>query len=324
MKQARNKNKKLIEQVCNILQSQRYAERTQQTYIDWIQRFLQFHSKCAPKNLTEVEVKVFLSHLAVDLNAAASTQNQALSAILFLFRHVLDQPLNSDFKELRVHVNREVPTILSVDNVDRLFQQLRGTNQLIAKLLYGTGMRLNECISLRVRDIDFKKSKIIIRDFEGTSKRTTLLPQKIQPLLKAHLLLTQQLHQDDLAQGNGATELPVTLIRKYPNAAHEWKWQYVFPGKKRIIDPEDGQLKTSHINSSGLQKAINLAGQNANIPEPISTQTLRHSFAAHLLKNGYDIHIVQKLLGHKDIKSTMVYMRLIDEDAIRIRSPLDH
>ena len=317
------KPKKLLEQVRDTLRIKHYSYRTEQTYIEWIRRFILFHNKRHPKDMAEPEVEAFLTHLAIQRHVAASTQNQALCAILFLYRHVLKHPLSASIEAVRARPSKHLPTVLSVDEVNRLFLHLKGTNQLLAKLLYGTGMRLNEGIRLRVKDIDFDQSKIIVRQPKGNRDRTTVLPQTLQPLLKAQILQTQQLHQDDLAQGHGVVYLPHALARKYPQADREWMWQFVFPAKKRATDPRDSQIKRHHLDSSVLQRAIKPAAAQANISKKVSCHTLRHSFATHLLQNGYDIRTVQELLGHKDVKTTMIYTHVLNNGPLGVRSPLD-
>ncbi|NJN24422.1 MAG: integron integrase, partial [Acaryochloridaceae cyanobacterium RL_2_7] len=233
-----------------------YSYRTEQSYLEWIRRFILFHGKRHPKDMAEAEVESFLTHLAIDKNVAASTQNQALSAILFLYRHVLKQPLNETIEAVRARPSQYLPTVLSVSEARLLLQNLQGTPQLLAKLLYGTGMRLSEGVRLRVKDIDFEQSKIIVREPKGNQDRTTVLPQSIQSLLQAQLLQTQQLHQDDLAQGYGSVYLPYALARKYPQADQDWIWQFVFPALNRAIDPRDGKAKRHHIDGRVLQRAI--------------------------------------------------------------------
>ena len=317
------KTKKLLEQVRDTLRIKHYSYRTEQTYLEWIRRFILFHHKRHPKDMAEPEVEAFLGHLAIQKNVAASTQNQALCAIIFLYRHVLKQPLSDSIDAVRARPSQYLPTVLSKDEIHHLFLYLNGTNQLLAKLLYGTGMRLNEGMRLRVKHIDFDQSRIIVREPKGNHDRTTVLPQTLQPLLKAQLLQTQQLHQDDLAQGYGAVHLPHALATKYPDADHEWIWQFVFPAKKRAIDPRDGQIKRHHLDPSVLQRAIKLANSQAKISKKVSCHTLRHSFATHLLENGYDIRTVQELLGHKDVKTTMIYTHVLNKGALGVRSPLD-
>ena len=317
------KPKKLLDQVRDTLRIKHYSYRTEQTYLTWIRRFILFHNKRHPREMSEPEVEAFLSHLALDKHVAASTQNQALCALIFLYRQVLKQPLSDSIEAVRARSSQYLPTVLSHAEIQQLFLHLTGTKQLLAKLLYGTGMRLSEGIRLRVKDIDFDQSTIIVREPKGNRDRTTVLPQTLIPLLQAQLQTTQQLHKDDLAQGFGCVYLPHALQRKYPQAEQEWQWQFVFPAKKRSTDPRDGRIKRHHLDSSTLQRAIKPAAQQANIHKKVSCHTLRHSFATHLLENGYDIRTVQELLGHKDLKTTMIYTHVLNKGTLGVRSPLD-
>ena len=300
-----------------------YALRTEEAYVQWIRRFMLFYGKRHPKEMAEPEVERFLTHLAVQENAAASTQNQALSALLFLYRHVLKQPLNASIVAVRAKRSKHLPTVLTVEEVQRLLQSMIGTQQLVAKLLYGSGLRLTEGLCLRVNDIDFGQSQIIVRDDKGNRDRVTILPHSITPILQAHILQVKQIHQDDLAAGYGAVYLPDALERKYPQANREWIWQYVFPARKLSVDPHSGQTRRHHLSNSVLQKSVKQAAKRAQIDKKVGSHTLRHSFATHLLQNGYDIHIVQELMGHKDVKTTMVYTHVMNPGGLGVRSPLD-
>ena len=318
-----SKPKKLLDQVRDALRVKHYAYRTEESYVQWIRRFILFHNKQHPKDMGEAEVEAFLTHLAVDGNVASSTQNQALSALIFLYRYVLKQPLDQTIDAVRAKRSQHLPTVLTVDEVQRLLQALEGTQQLLAKLLYGSGLRVKEGLRLRVKDVDFGQSQIIVRDAKGNRDRITMLPQRISELLKAHLVQIKQLHQDDLAQGYGTVYLPYALDRKYPSAEREWIWQYIFPSKRRSIDPRSGKEQRHHLDDSFLQRSLKKAAHQAQIPKKVSCHTLRHSFATHLLQNGYDIRTVQELLGHKDVKTTMIYTHVLNRGKIGVRSPLD-
>jgi len=317
------KPKKLLDQVREALRVKHYAYRTEESYVQWIRRYILFHDKRHPKDMGATEVEAFLTHLALQGNVAASTQNQALSALLFLYRYVLKQPLGEEVDAVRARPSQHLPTVLTVEEVQGLLQHLEGLHQLLAKLLYGSGMRIKEGLRLRVKDLDFGQSQILVRDTKGNRDRVTILPNKIAELLQAHLVQVKQTHQDDLAQGYGAVYLPHALARKYPNAEREWIWQYVFPAKKRGIDPRSGEVRRHHLDDGFLQRALKRAAEQAEIPKKVSCHTLRHSFATHLLEKGYDIRTVQELLGHKDVKTTMIYTHVLNRGGLGVISPLD-
>lgn len=317
------KPRKLLEQVSDLMRVKHYSYRTEQTYIHWIRRFIIFHNKRHPLDMGEAEIEAFLTHLAVNRRVAASTQNQALCSIIFLYRYILKRPLSQTIESVRARPSSHLPTVLSPSEVQSLFRHLEGIHQLIAKLLYGSGMRLSEGLRLRVKDLDFARSQIIVRNPKGNRDRITILPQSIQSLLKAQLLQAQQLHNNDLSQGYGSVYLPFALAQKYPSADREWIWQYVFPSTKRSIDPRSGTTRRHHLSDSPLQRAIKQATQHAKITKKVSCHTLRHSFATHLLENGYDIRTVQELLGHKDLKTTMIYTHVLNKGTLGVRSPLD-
>jgi integron integrase len=316
-------SKKLLEQVSDALRVKHYAYRTEQSYLDWIRRYILFHNKRHPKDMAEPEVEAFLTHLAVEGNVAASTQNQALSALLFLYRYVLKQPLSESVDAVRARQSKHLPTVLTPQEIQKLLQLLEGIHQLLAKLLYGSGLRIKEALRLRVKDLDFAHNQIIIRDAKGNKDRITMLPQSIAEQLQAHLVQVKQTHIDDLALGYGAVYLPFALERKYPNANREWMWQYIFPAKQRSLDPRSDQIRRHHLDDAALQRSLKLAAQHAQIDKKVSCHTLRHSFATHLLQNGYDIRTVQELLGHKDVKTTMIYTHVLNQGGLGVRSPLD-
>jgi integron integrase len=315
--------KKLLDQVHDALRVKHYAYSTEESYVQWIRRYILFHNKRHPKDMAAPEVQAFLTHLAVKDNVAASTQNQALSALLFLYRQVLNQPLPASIDAVRARQSRHVPTVLTPEEVQQVLKHLEGTHQLLAKLLYGAGLRVKEALRLRVKDIDFAQSQLIIRDAKGNKDRLTVLPQSLIEPLRAHLIQVKQIFQDDLALGYGSVYLPFALTRKYPNANREWKWQYVFPSKQRAIDPRSNTIRRHHLDDGVLGRSLKQATRSAQIQKNVTCHTFRHSFATHLLQNGYDIRTVQELLGHKDVKTTMIYTHVLNKGGLGVRSPLD-
>jgi integron integrase len=269
------------------------------------------------------EVNAFLTHLAVIENVAASTQNQALCAILFLYREVLQQELDLNLNAVRAKRPHYLPTVLTVDEVMAILKQISGVYQIIAKLLYGCGLRLNEALELRVKDLDFAQKQITVRDGKGMESRVTMLPSSIIEPLKEHLQRIKRMHQQDLEHGYGSVYLPFALDRKYSNAAKEWIWQYVFPSNRIAKDPRSEIMRRHHLHESGLQKEVKQAVRIAKIEKRVSCHTFRHSFATHLLQNGYDIRTVQELLGHKDVKTTMIYTHVLNRGGRGVQSPLD-
>jgi integron integrase len=314
---------KLLDQVRDAIRLKHYSIRTEQAYVDWIKRYILFHHKRHPKDMGSAEIEAFLTHLAVEQNVAASTQNQALSALLFLYRHVLKKDLEGPIDSVRAKKPKRLPTVLTKQETFKVMGFLSGTQQLMAKLLYGSGLRLLECIRLRVKDVDFAQHQIVVRDAKGHKDRVTMLPETVMTPLQEHLRHVKTVHDSDLAQGYGSVYLPYALERKYPNAHREWIWQYVFPASKRSKDPRTGAVRRHHVHESGLQKAVRKAAQRAGIDKHISCHTFRHSFATHLLENGYDIRTIQELLGHKDVKTTMIYTHVLNRGGLAVRSPLD-
>jgi len=305
------------------LQAQHYSFRTEKTYIDWCRRFILFHDKRHPKDMGVAEVEDFITHLATKRKVAASTQNQALSAIIFLYKEVLKQPLEP-VTAVRARKPKRLPTVLTKDEVMRVINAMSGTPQLMAKLLYGSGLRISECIRLRVKDIDFGQHCLTVRDGKGEKDRITMLPASLLIPLQEHIRRVKQVHEKDLKNGFGTVYLPNALEKKFPNANREWAWQYVFPGKSITPDPRSGLQRRHHIADSSLQKAVRAAANLAGITDkPVSCHTFRHSFATHLLQNGYDIRTVQELLGHKDVKTTMIYTHVLQRGGLAVRSPLD-
>jgi len=308
-----------------------YAYSTEKSYVDWIKRYINFHAPAHPASLGAEGIRAFVASLAAR-DLAPSTRNQALGAVLFLYRHVLRAAISSEglaseaTRDLTARPDKRIPTVLSRDEIQRLFSALPiGASQLIARLLYGTGLRVSEGLGLRVKDIDFDQNQIIARDTKGNEDRVTMLPSSLVPPLRQQLDRARQLHAFDLAHGHGQVDLPGALRRKYPNADAEWHWQYVFPSERLARDPRDpaGPLFRHHLHESGLQRAIHAAARLAGINKLVGPQTLRHSFATHLLEAHYDIRTVQTLLGHKDVKTTMIYTHVLRQGAGAVRSPLD-
>ena len=314
---------KLMEQVHGKLRELHYSYRTEQTYSDWIRRFILFHHKTHPSQMGAKEVEEFLSHLAVDRKVSASTQNQAKSAILFLYKDVLDIKLPWLENVTQAKAPQRLPVVLSIPEVHSILSNMEGTWWLMASLLYGTGLRLMECARLRVKDIDFGMGQIVVRDGKGFKDRVTMLPESLVEKLKAHLARVEKQHKRDLEEGAGCAWLPQGLPRKYPHAAKEWGWQYVFPSRNLSADPESGVMRRHHVDPKGLQRAFRRAVQHSGIVKPASPHSLRHSFATHLLQAGYDIRTVQELLGHKDVSTTMIYTHVLNRGGKGVRSPLD-
>ncbi|MBW4541379.1 MAG: integron integrase [Myxacorys chilensis ATA2-1-KO14] len=315
--------RKLIEQVSDLLRVKHYSYRTEQTYIQWIRRYILFHNKTHPKEMGSPEIKAFLTHLAVQEQVAASTQNQALSAILFLYREVLRQELDASIDAVRAKQSRYLPTVLTKDEVRDVIGNLSGVYQLVVQVLYGSGVRLNEGLNIRIKDLDFAQQQIIVRTPKGVESRVTMLPTSLNEPLQEHLRRVRRLHQQDLAQGHGAVHLPYALARKYPSAERSWVWQFVFPSDRRCRDPRSEQINRYHLHESGVQKALKQAVFAARIQKRVGCHTFRHSFATHLLEAGYDIRTVQELLGHKDVKTTMIYTHVLNRGGRGVRSPLD-
>ena len=314
--------KKLLDQMRDVLQTQHYSVRTEDAYVNWARCFILFHQKRHPQEMGTAEIEAFLTHLAVERHVAASTQNQALSALLFLYKAVLRQEVES-VDAVRARKPTRLPTVLTKPEVLRVLHAMVGVPQLMAKLLYGSGVRALECVRLRVKDVDFAQHMLLVRDGKGEKDRITMLPENVVAPLQEHLARAKQVHATDLAEGYGAVYLPYALERKYPNANREWGWQYVFPAKSRSVDPRTGAERRHHLDESSLQKAVRAAARLAGIDKPVTCHTFRHSFATHLLEAGYDIRTVQELLGHQDVKTTMIYTHVLNRGAKAVRSPLD-
>ena len=303
---SQDKAPKLLEQVREVIRTRHYSLRTEGTYLGWIRRFILFHGKRHPREMGRQEVQQFLSHLAVEGHVAASTQSQALSAILFLYQQVLKQDIGWLDEVVRAKQPHRVPVVLTQDEVAAVLRHLSGTTWIMATLLYGSGLRLMECLRLRVKDVDFFYNQIVVRDGKGRRDRVTMLPQNIKMPIQRHLQDVHQLHAQDLQAGAGHVYLPYALERKYPNANHEWVWQYVFPAAQPSRDPRTGIVRRHHVHKLVLQRAVQAAVRQASLSKEASCHTLRHSFATHLLAAGYDIRTVQELLGHKDVRTTMI------------------
>jgi integron integrase len=317
------KGKKLLDQLRDTIRAKHYSYRTEQTYVDWCKRYILYHHKRHPAEMGVSEIQEFIIYLANDQNVAASTQNQALSAILFLYRNVLLKDIEFPTDIIRAKKPERLPTVLTKDEVLSVIGKMSGTPKLMTQLLFGSGLRLMECLRLRVKDIDFSNRQIIVRDGKGESDRSVPLPGSILLALQLHLQRVEALHQQDLREGYGEVHLPYALERKYSNANRELGWQYVFPAGQRSIDPKTGKTMRHHLHESVLQRAIKEAARLAKINKSVSPHTFRHSFATHLLENGYDIRTVQELLGHKDVKTTMIYTHVLQRGALAVKSPLD-
>ena len=317
-----NSKPKLLEQVKNKLKFERYSNSTIELYTRWIKEFIIFNNKQHPNNLHKTHIEKFLSYLAIERKVSQSTQNQALCAIVFLYKKVLDLDFGWLEDVTRATRKNKLPVVFSKDEAKKVIANTKGDINLIVSLLYGGGLRLNEALGLRVKDLDFELKSVTIRESKGEKDRTTVLPQSLIPKLKEKIIEVKKLHEEDLRNGNGKTILPGALHKKYPNALLEFGWQYVFPSNKFIYDKERKLKYRYHIHPSTVQKEIRKAIKQAGINKPASSHTFRHSFATHLLQNGYDIRTIQELLGHKSVRTTMIYTH-IAENLHGVRSPLD-
>jgi integron integrase len=313
----------LFEAIRKAIRLRHYSIRTERSYADWVRRFLRFHKNRSPRNMSTPEIESFLSYLVLHDNVASSTQNQALAALLFLYRDVLGVSLPTPTISLRAKKPVRLPTVLSRAEVREIFSKLDGTYLLMARLLYGGGLRLMECIRLRVKDLDFDQKQIVIRDGKGAHDRLTVLPDSLRPVLEDHLRKVRRIHADDLAHGTGSVFLPYALAEKYPCAQKAWGWQWVFPSDRFSTDPRSGLERRHHMDPSGLQRAVHFAARSCGIAKPVGCHTFRHSFATHLLEDGYDIRTVQELLGHRDVKTTMIYTHVLNRGGLAVLSPID-
>jgi integron integrase len=313
----------LLEQVRQQLRLKHYSIRTEQAYVQCIKRFILYHRKRHPAEMGVDEIRQYLSHLATAGNVAASTQNVELAALLFLYRKVLGRELPFVDGIERAKQPKRVPTVLTREEVAKILAGLSGTYHLMTSLLYGTGMRLMECVRLRVKDIDFGYRQITVRDGKGGKDRRTLLPESLVVPLRRQLERAWLLHEEDLQSGHGSVFLPNALERKYPNAAKEWAWQWAFPSGKLSVDPRSGEVRRHHASEDALQREVKRAIRKAGIKKRVSCHTLRHSFATHLLEDGYDIRTIQELLGHADVQTTMIYTHVLNKGGKGVRSPID-
>jgi len=313
----------LLDRGRQALRARHYSRRTEQAYLAWIMRFVAFHRGRAPDEMGEGEVNQFLTHLAVQGRVSASTQNQALAALLFLYGSVLRRPLGQIEGVVRARRPRRLPVVLSRQEVRTVLDGLDGTPGLVCALLYGSGLRLLECLRLRVKDIDFQRREITVRDGKGGKDRVTMLPAAVTAQLQAHLERVRRPHTRDLSRGLGRVPLPDALARKYPGADRQWAWQWVFPASSHYVDPQTGVRHRHHLHESVVQRAVKEAVRRAGVTRPASCHSFRHSFATHLLEDGYDIRTVQELLGHKDVKTTMVYTHVLNRGGRGVRSPMD-
>ena len=314
---------RLLEQVREQIRLRHYSIRTESVYIEWVKRFIRFHKYRHPMQMGAAEVEAFLSDLAVRRDVSASTQNQALSAILFMYKKVLLIELPWLDGVIRARRPQRLPVVLTQDEVRQVLAQLDGTLWLVASLLYGSGMRLMEVLRLRVKDVEFARFEILIRDGKGQKDRITMLPKKLASPLQLHLQRVQTLHQQDLLEGFGRANLPNALARKYPNAASEWGWQFVFPSANRSADPRSGGIFRHHVHEKTVQRAVRNAVRRVGLSKPATPHTFRHSFATHLLEGGQDIRTVQELLGHADLKTTQIYTHVLNRGGLGVISPLD-
>jgi len=313
----------LMGEVRFALRARHYSRRTEQAYCLWVRRFIRFHGLRHPAELGEAEINAFLTHLATDAHVSSSTQNQALSALLFLYRHVLGRPVGDLGDVVRARRPRRLPVVLTRDEVESVLLHLEGDAHLMASLMYGAGLRLSECLHLRVQDLDFARGEIVVRGGKGDKDRVTVLPRALRPALRAQLAAVKRLHDGDLAAGWGRVALPDALARKYPGAPADWRWQWVFPQRRRWRDPKTGVQGRHHVHETVMQRAMRDAVCASRVAKRAGCHTLRHSFATHLLEAGYDIRTIQELLGHKDVRTTMVYTHVLNRGGLGVRSPID-
>jgi len=314
----------LIEAVKTEVRTRHYSYRTETTYLDWVRRFIAFYDYVNPAGLdAPTAVKTYLDYLAVEREVTASTQNQALNALVFFYGQVLRKPLGEMGEFARAKRPRRLPEVMTRDEVQTLLSKMNGITGLMAGLMYGSGLRLMECVRLRVKDIDFAQHQIMVRDGKGQKDRVTMLPERFATPLQEHLARVKVIYEQDLAQGTAGVYIWSALERKYPNAGKEWIWQYVFPAKTLSVDPRSGKVRRHHINETLVQKAVKEAAAEATINKKVSCHTLRHSFATHLLEARYDIRTVQELLGHANVVTTMIYTHVLNRPGLSVKSPAD-
>ncbi len=316
-------NEKILDQLRNRIRAKHFSLRTEQNYVQWIKRFILFHHKRHPREMAAKEINEYLTYLAVKANVAAATQNQALNAIIFFYREILNRDIPNIGEFIRAKTTQRLPVVLSKDEVNHLLNHLEGKYKLMAGLLYGSGLRLLECLRLRVKDVDFQYNQITVHDAKGHKDRITLLPYTFKQSLQLQIKSAKILHEQDLQAGYGSVYLPYALERKYKNAATDFCWQYIFPADTLSVDPRSGLKRRHHLSESVLQRAVKQAVYQSKILKPATCHTLRHSFATHLLENGYDIRTVQELLGHKDVRTTMIYTHVLNRGGLGVKSPID-
>jgi integron integrase len=314
---------KLLDQLSEQLHARHYSPRTEKAYRLWSERFIRFHDLRHPAEMGEAEINEFLTHLAVEQQVSASTQNQALCGLLFLYRHVLGREIGDLGGVIRARTSTHLPVVLSRQEVRALLGELDDDMWLMASLLYGSGLRLSECLHLRVQDLDLARGEITVRDGKGGKDRVTMLPQTLKTPLLEQLRRVRQIHERDLADGLGCVPLPKALDRKYPCASKDWRWQWLFPQQRRWRNPRNGEQGRHHIHGTILQRAVTAAARHADIPKRAGCHTLRHSFATHLLESGYDIRTIQELLGHRSLNTTMIYTHVLNKGGRGVRSPMD-
>ncbi len=314
---------RLFDQISQAMHLKQYSIHTKISYLKWIKQFILFHNKRHPQYMDVPEIETYLNYLVTDKNVAPATQSVAFNAIMFLYKHVIEKGLTGSVQALRVQQKKQLPVVLTRDEVTQIIDNLTDVYKLIVQLIYGCGMRLSEVLSLRVKDIDFDNHHIIVRDRNGDQDRITMLPKKLEEPLRNQLNYAKALHDKDLAEGFGNVYLPYALEKQYFNANKEWIWQYVLPSHKLSKDPRSGKTRRNHVHKSMPHSHIKKATRTAGIDKKVSSHTFRHSFATHLFEDGYDIHTIQELLGHKDISTTMIYTRILNKSGIVICSPID-
>ena len=314
---------RLMDQVRETLRFYHYSYSTEKSYVQWILRYIRFNDRRHPKDMGKLEIERFLSHLAINRNVSAATQNQAFNAILFLYKHVLKIPLEADIRANRASKPKRLPTVLSRQEIKAIFNQLTGTHLLMVQLMYAAGLRVTELHRLRVQDFDFDNEQLYIRSSKGNKDRTSLFPKILHTSMQAQLEKVERLHEKDLLNGFGEVSLPNALARKYPNAGKSIGWQYVFPSTTLSTDPRNGLVQRYHVHISSIRKSISLAKAKANIKKRITTHVFRHSFATHLLEDGVNIRVLQTLLGHKDVRTTEIYTHVMSKSISGVKSPLE-
>ncbi len=313
----------LIDRLRAEIRARHYSPRTEQAYCLWVRRFVAFHGGVHPADLAEAEINAYVTYLAVDRDVSASTQTQALSAILFLYRHVLGEPVGELGGLVRARRSEHLPVVMTRGEARAVLAELSGESLLMASLLYGSGLRLTECLRLRVQDLDFGANEIVVRSGKGAKDRVTMLPASLAGPLRGQLRSARAVHEKDLAEGWGRVVLPGALDRKYPQASTDWRWQWVFPQERRWRNEQTGQQGRHHVHASILQRAVKEAVRRSGVPKHVGCHTFRHSFATHLLEDGYDIRTIQELLGHRDVKTTMIYTHVLNKGGRGVRSPID-